>query len=79
VFGYVSRLPASVYQAEGNLKKTIEDQDYAKLWDTYHIRYIITRDIIQAQSVLPDMFIETVFDKNDIRIYRIGCKCEVKQ
>jgi len=75
-FGYVSRLPSSVSVKEVALTKTITDQDYGKLWDTYHIRYIITHDILQAQASEPYMTLKTVYDQNDIRIYRIGCVCE---
>ena len=76
VFGYVSRLPKSVGEADLVLAQTIEDQDYGLLWDKYHIRYILTQDLIQPQELPQFISIATVYDKNDIRIYRIGCKCE---
>jgi hypothetical protein len=76
VFGYVSRLPTSVNQREEELRNAIKNHDYGKLWDTYHIRYVITHDTIQEQDVQPYISIKTVYDKNNIRIYRIGCECE---
>lgn len=76
-FGYVSRLPTSVSVKDETLTKTITNRDYGKLWDTYHIRYIITHDTLQAQAAQLYITIETVYDHNNIRIYRLGCICEV--
>jgi hypothetical protein len=76
VLGYISRVPTSVNEKDVMLVETIRNRDYGKLWDTYHIRYIITHDTIQAQDVQPYMSIKTVYDRNSIRIYRIGCECE---
>jgi hypothetical protein len=75
VFGYVSRLPTSVYKKNEELSRTIENRDYGKLWDMYHIRYVITHDIIQVQDDEACLLFEKVYDKKDTRIYRIGCKC----
>ncbi|MGA2489621.1 MAG: hypothetical protein ABSF99_05475, partial [Anaerolineales bacterium] len=75
--GYISRIPTSVYDEGHALSKSINNQDYGKLWVTYHIRYIITHDTLQAQAAQPYITIEAVYDHNDIRIYRIGCECEV--
>jgi hypothetical protein len=76
VFGYLSRTPTSVSEKDTVLLETIKDRDYCKLWDTYHIRYLITFDIIRADDAQSDIFIEDVYTKEDLRIYRIGCKCE---
>jgi hypothetical protein len=78
-FGYVSRLPASIRDKDKLLDKTIQYRNYGKLWATYHIRYIITHNVIQAQDLQPYITIQAVYDSNDIRIYRIGCVCEGKK
>ena len=75
-FGYVARLPTSVQVKEWELTKAIYNRDYGKLWDVYHIRYIITHDVLQAEPGDPYISINTVYDHDDIRIYRIGCVCE---
>ena len=77
VFGYVSRLPTSVDSRDQALAETIESRDYGRLWATYHIRYLITREVIQAQDVQPYISIEAVYDNDHVRIYRIGCECEI--
>jgi hypothetical protein len=74
--GYVSRYPTSVLNKDEILAETIKSQDYGKLWATYHIRYIVTNDRIQAQVDQPYITVKTVYDKNGVRIYRIGCVCE---
>jgi hypothetical protein len=75
-FGYVSRLPTSVNVKDSLLSEAIGKRDYGKLWDTYHIRYIITHDTLLAQSSEPEISVEIIYDRNDIKIYRIGCTCE---
>jgi hypothetical protein len=74
--GYVSRYPTTVENKDEVLAKTIGSQNYGKLWATYHIRYIVTHDTIQTQVGQPYITIKTVYDKNGVRIYRIGCECE---
>ena len=78
-FGYISRVPTSVDKKDEVLSETIQNQDYCKLWDTYHIRYLITNDILPAEEAQPYISIENVYDKNNIRIYRINCECENKK
>ncbi len=75
-FGYVSRLPTSVNQEEDGLKAAVDNKNYEKLWSVYHIRYIVTHDFINSSNVAPYITIELVYDKSDVRIYRIGCVCE---
>ena len=75
-FGYVSRLPTSVYNKDFELLQTIKKHNYGKLWDTYHIRYIITHDALDVLPTEPYISIEKVYDQSDIRIYRLGCVCE---
>ncbi|MGB8213647.1 MAG: hypothetical protein WCE68_08820 [Anaerolineales bacterium] len=74
--GYVSRIPTSVYDQDGAISELVKDQNYGKLWGTYHIGYIITHGSLQAQAAEPYITVEPVYDLNDIRIYRIGCECE---
>jgi hypothetical protein len=74
--GYVSRYPTSVLNKDEILAETIKSQNYGKLWATYHIRYIVTIDRIEAQLDQPEITIKAVYDKNGVRIYRIGCLCE---
>jgi hypothetical protein len=79
VFGYISRIPTSVDEKDKVLSEAIQNRDYCKLWDTYHIRYLITFDIIQAKDVQPYISIQNVYKKDDLRIYRISCECENQQ
>ena len=74
VFGYVSRLPASVAEQEAGLKRAINRQEYDKLWDTYHIRYIVTPEWIEYES--PFITLEQVYQKDGVNIYRLVCNCE---
>ena len=78
-FGYISRIPTSVDRKDTVLSETIQNRDYCALWDAYHIRYLITSDVIQAGDVPPYLSIMNVFDKDNIRIYRISCECENKE
>jgi hypothetical protein len=75
-FGFLARIPSSVDEKDKELLATIQNRDYCTLWDTYHIRYLITNDVIQTEDVPPYISIEIVYDKDNIRIYRIGCECE---
>jgi hypothetical protein len=67
-----------VFLADLSLTETINNRDYGKLWGTYHIRYIITQDTLQSHPKQPYISIQEEYDKNGIRIYRIGCVCEGK-
>ena len=75
-FGYISRVPTSVNERDIMLTQAINEQDYGTLWDTYHIRYVITLDVLHAQVAEPYMTIELVYDQDNVRIYRLGCVCE---
>jgi hypothetical protein len=74
VFGYLARLPTSVTEKDQTLAETIRHRRYGTLWDTYHIRYIITYDSIAA--VPSNITVELVYDQENIRIYRLGCNCQ---
>jgi hypothetical protein len=76
VFGYLSRIPESVYQQDRALSAILQNREYCTLWDTYHIRYIITFDTIPTDELQPYVSIRIVFTKADLKIYRIGCECE---
>jgi hypothetical protein len=78
VRGFVSRLPTSVWNKEQKLFEAIDTRDYAKLWGTYHIRYIITNDEITVGDNQPFITAKKVYHKGDTSIYRIGCTCEVQ-
>ena len=78
-FGYVSRVPTSVNDEDNTLTQAIKKQNYSELWGTYHIRYIVTHDALQDQVTQPDISIEMVYDQNNIRIYRLGCVCEINK
>jgi hypothetical protein len=41
-FGYVSRVPRSVYEKDRELAKALKASDYSSLWRVYQIRYLIT-------------------------------------
>jgi hypothetical protein len=78
-FGYISRVPTSVNDEDNTLTQAIKKQNYSELWGTYHIRYIVTHDALQDQVTQPDISIEMVYDQNNIRIYRLGCVCEINK
>ena len=75
-FGYVSRLPTSVVNADELLSQTIEAKDYARLWDTYHIRYIVTPLTLQARNDQPFIKLAIIYQDQSAKIYRLGCTCE---
>jgi len=78
-FGYISRVPTSVTNEDYTLTQAIKKQDYGELWDTYHIRYIVTQDALQTLVSQPYISVELVSDQNNIRIYRLGCVCEANK
>jgi len=76
VFGYISRVPTSVTNQDYLITQAIKKQKYGILWDTYHIRYIVTQDALQFQVSQPYISVNLIYDQNNIRIYRLGCVCE---
>jgi len=73
-FGYVARTPSSVVEKEKGLNRAINREDYTMLWDTYHIRYIVTKDVIEYDDSY--VSVELVYQNDDANIYRLECKCE---
>ncbi|HAV76049.1 MAG TPA: hypothetical protein DCX53_01710 [Anaerolineae bacterium] len=73
-FGYVSRLPSSVAEKETGLNRAVNRQDYTKLWDSYHIRYLVTGDVIEYKNQY--VSVELVYQDGSTNIYRIECKCK---
>jgi hypothetical protein len=70
-FGYISRIPASVDKKDKEIIKTIQNHDYYLLLEKFQIRYIITKEVIQTEDAPENIFIELLYEKNDVRIYRI--------
>lgn len=73
-FGYVARTPSSVAEMEKGLNRAINRGEYATLWNTYRIRYIVTRDLIEYDN--PYVSVELVYRDGETNIYRLECKCE---
>ena len=73
VFGYVARTPSSVVEKETELKRAINRGNYAVLWDTYHIRYIVATDVIEYDD--PYVLVGLVYQDDSVNIYRLECKC----
>ena len=73
-FGYVARTPSSVVEKEKGLKRAINRGNYAALWDTYRVRYIVTEDVIEFDD--PYISVELVYQDGDVNIYRLECKCD---
>ena len=74
VFGYVARTPSSVVEKEVELRRAINRENYVALWETYHIRYITTKDVIKYDN--PFVSIGLVYHDDEVNIYRLECKCE---
>jgi hypothetical protein len=74
VFGYVARTPSSVAEKEKGLNRAINRENYAALWDTYHVRYIVTSDMIEYDD--PYVSVELIYQDDEVNIYRLECKCE---
>jgi hypothetical protein len=72
VFGYVSRIPTSLAEKESGIQRAINRDDYARLWDEYHIRYIVTTKEIEYES--PFVSLELVYQDGETNIYRLGLK-----
>jgi hypothetical protein len=75
-FGYLARLPSSVAQKDEDLSKAISVHDYARLWEIYRIRYIVTSDSLPPAVEERYITLVPVYDKKGVRIYRLGCVCE---
>ena len=73
-FGYVARTPSSVAEMEKGLNRAINRGEYATLWNTYRIRYIVTRDLIEYDN--PYVSVELVYRDGETNIYRLECKCK---
>ena len=76
VYGYVALLLASVNAKDKLLQNVVNAKDYAKLWDTHHVRYLVTQETIPA-GIAP-FTVTNIFDKETVLIYRLGCTCEGK-
>jgi hypothetical protein len=74
VFGYVARTPSSVAEKDKRLNRAINRGNYAGLWDTYQVRYIVTGDMIEYED--PYVSVELVYQDDEVNIYRLECKCE---
>jgi hypothetical protein len=75
-FGYLARIPTSVSQEDEGIANAIAAWDYAKLWGTYKIRYVLTSSVVPIRKDQPYMILQLLYHKKDIRIYRISCVCE---
>ena len=73
-FGYVARTPSSLLEKEKDLVRAINRKDYVTLWDTYHIRYIVTNETIEYEN--PFLTMEAVYQDGDVNIYRLECSCQ---
>lgn len=73
-FGYLARTPSSVIEKERGLNRAINREEYATLWETYRIRYIATRKVIDYD----DSFVAArlIHQDGEVNIYRLECKCE---
>jgi hypothetical protein len=74
VFGYTSRVPSSIEEKETGIRRAINRGDYTRLWDEYHIRYIVTKDVIEYKS--PFVSVELVYQDGDTNIYRLDLNGE---
>lgn len=69
-FGYIARTPSSVAEKGGLLRRAVNREEYSALWDTYRIRYIATRDVIEHDD--PYISIELVYQDHEVNIYRLA-------
>lgn len=74
VFGYLARTPSSVVEKEKGLNRAINRGNLTALYDTYHIRYIVTRDAIEYEDAY--VSVELVYQDDEVNIYRLECKCD---
>lgn len=69
-FGYIARTPSSVAEKGSLLRRAVNRGEYSKLWDTYRIRYIVTRDVIEYDDSY--ISIELVYQDGEVKIYRLA-------
>ena len=74
VFGYVARTPSSVVEKETELKQAINQGNYAVLWDNYHIRYIVTKELIEYENQY--VSVDLIYQDEGVNLYRLECKCD---
>ena len=74
ILGYVTHTPSSVVEKEAGLRRAINRGNYTMLWDKYHIRYIVTKDVIDYES--PYVSVNLVYQDGEANIYRLECKCD---
>ena len=72
-FGYISRVPTSVVKNDEMLAQAIGRRDYASLLNTYHIAYVVTRDMTVPPQ--PQVCVQAVYDSHEVRIYRLQAAC----
>ncbi len=75
-FGYLARLPTSVFAGDKQLALAYGTFDYARLWGVFHIRYILTRKILLPRADQPYISVLLLYDGADAHIYRLACACE---
>ncbi len=75
-FGYLARLPSSVFAGDERLAAAYGSMDYAQLWGLFHVRYILTQEILSTRADQPYMTVSLLYGGHDARIYRLGCSCE---
>ncbi len=75
-FGYLARLPSSVFAGDERLAAAYGSMDYAQLWGVFHVRYILTQQLLSPRADQPYMLVWLVYSGPDARIYRLGCSCE---
>lgn len=68
-FGYLARIPFSVYRQEKAIRDALETENYRSLLDDFRIRYIVTEEYILDDD--PYLSVELLFKENGIRVYRL--------
>lgn len=72
VFGSTSRIPASLYLQNKEIKDAIYEQNYRKLWETFRVRYIVTNEAVDAYD--PSVDIQLIYDEDGVKIYRLAVR-----
>ncbi len=75
-FGYLARLPSSVFAGDERLAMAYGSMDYAQLWGVFHIRYVLTHAALAERADQPYMQVALLYDGLDGKIYRLSCACE---
>ncbi len=75
-FGYLARLPSSVFAGDERLAAAYGSKDYAQLWGVFHVRYILTEQALSARADQPYMLVSLLYSSPHARIYRLACSCE---